>query len=187
MVSPSESSLNAISRMLPPHAGHSSGKSFLTRARSFAQAIREVSCERGLSWFGGQVRRISLLADRVPVYLYPPDLSNFLEDLRTAETKTHSAALAGDKRRTQVWIGAWEDLVRRTEVGIWIRRGSVSREMAAAETLRERIEALEHAVLDPEEIDREHVAEELKLALVAGRAHRDVLWSACPAGCAAGR
>jgi MoxR-like ATPase len=45
---------------------------------------------------------------------------------------------------------AWEDLVRRTEVGIWIRRGSVSHDMTAtAEVLRERIEALEHAVLDP--------------------------------------
>lgn len=124
----------------------------------------------------------------VAAYLYYPDLPTCLEDLRMVETETHSAALAGDKRRTQVWIAAWEDLVRRTEVGIWIRRGSVSREMAAAaETLRERIEALEHAVLDPEEIDREHVAEELKLVLAAGRAHRDALRSACPAGCPAGR
>jgi hypothetical protein len=47
MVSHSESSLKAISRMSPPHAGHSSGNSSPTRARSLAQAIREVSCERG--------------------------------------------------------------------------------------------------------------------------------------------
>ena len=46
MVSHSESSLNAISRMSPPHAGHSSGNSSPTRAISLAQAIREVSCER---------------------------------------------------------------------------------------------------------------------------------------------
>ena len=57
----------------------------------------------------------------------------------------------------------------------------------AAETLRERIEALEHAVLDPEEIDREHVAAELKLLLAAGRAHRDALRPACAANCPAGR
>ena len=38
--------MKAISRMWPPHAGHSSGNSSPTRARSFAQAIREVSCER---------------------------------------------------------------------------------------------------------------------------------------------
>jgi hypothetical protein len=37
--------MNAISRMSPPHAGHASGNSSPTRARSFAQAIREVSCE----------------------------------------------------------------------------------------------------------------------------------------------
>ncbi len=41
--------MKAISRMSPPHAGHSSGNSSPTRARSFAQAIREVSCERGFA------------------------------------------------------------------------------------------------------------------------------------------
>ena len=39
--------MNAISRMSPPHAGHASGNSSPTRAISFAQAIRDVSCERG--------------------------------------------------------------------------------------------------------------------------------------------
>jgi hypothetical protein len=109
-------------------------------------------------------------------YLYYPDLSTCLKDLSFVEAETHSAALAGDKRRTQVWIMAWEDLVRRTEVGLWIRRGNVTKEMtAAAEELRERIEALEHAVLDPETIDREAVAAEMKRVLAAGRAHRDAL------------
>ena len=37
--------MKAIRRMSPPHAGHSSGNSSATRARSFAQAIRDVSCE----------------------------------------------------------------------------------------------------------------------------------------------
>jgi len=37
----------AISRMSPPQAGHSSGNSSPSRAISLAQAIREVSCERG--------------------------------------------------------------------------------------------------------------------------------------------
>ncbi len=36
--------------MSPPHAGHSSGNSSPTRAISLAQAIREVSWERGF-WF----------------------------------------------------------------------------------------------------------------------------------------
>ena len=42
-------------------------------------------------------------------------------------------------------------------------------------------------MLDPEEIDREHVAAELKLLLAAGRAHRDALRPACAANCPAGR
>jgi uncharacterized membrane protein YraQ (UPF0718 family) len=123
----------------------------------------------------------------VAAYLYYPDLPTCIHDLRFVESEAHSAALAGDKRRTQVWISAWEDLVRRTEVGIWIRRGRVSSRMTtAAEALRERIEALEHAVLDPDEIDREQVAEELEQVLAAGRAHREALQSACAAGCPSG-
>jgi hypothetical protein len=39
--------MNAISRMSPPQVGHASGNSSPTRAMSLAQAIREVSCERG--------------------------------------------------------------------------------------------------------------------------------------------
>ncbi len=39
-----------MSRMSPPQAGHSSGNSSPTRAISLAQAIREVSWERGF-WF----------------------------------------------------------------------------------------------------------------------------------------
>jgi hypothetical protein len=39
--------MNAINRMSPPQCGHSSGNSSPTRAMSLAQAIREVSCERG--------------------------------------------------------------------------------------------------------------------------------------------
>ena len=39
--------MKAISRMSPPQFGPSSGNSSPTRARSFAQAIRDVSCERG--------------------------------------------------------------------------------------------------------------------------------------------
>ena len=44
-----DSVMKAMSRMSPPHAGHSSGNSSPTRAISFAQAIREVSCELGFA------------------------------------------------------------------------------------------------------------------------------------------
>ena len=39
--------MKAMSRMTPPQLGHWSGNSAPTRAMSFAQAIRDVSCERG--------------------------------------------------------------------------------------------------------------------------------------------
>jgi hypothetical protein len=39
--------MNVMSRMSPPHPGHCSGNSSLTRAISLAHAIRDVSCDRG--------------------------------------------------------------------------------------------------------------------------------------------
>lgn len=125
---------------------------------------------------GGVLLAGLVAASGVAAYLYYPDLPTALEDLRHVEGEAHAAALAGDKRRTEVWIVAWEDLIRRTEVGLWIRRGSVAADaVAAGETLRERIESLEHAVLDVEEVDREAVAVILKQVLEASRLHRAAL------------
>lgn len=112
----------------------------------------------------------------VAAYLYYPAAGTALEDLQFVEAEAHSAALAGDQRRTRVWIEAWEDLVRRAEVGVWIRRGRTDADLATvAAALRERIEDLEHAVLDADEVDRAHVSAALKPALAAARDYRDVL------------
>jgi uncharacterized membrane protein YraQ (UPF0718 family) len=130
---------------------------------------------------GGVILAGLISASVVAAYLYYPDLPTAIDDLRYAESETHSAALAGDKRRTQVWIEAWEDLIRRTEVGLWIRQGGVSTPaVAAAAVLRERIEALEHAVLDHEEIDRDEVAAAMHEVLAASRAHRDAIRACLP-------
>jgi len=48
MVSHSESSLKAMSRMSPPHAGHSSGNSSPTRAMSLALLIRVAAAFLGM-------------------------------------------------------------------------------------------------------------------------------------------
>jgi hypothetical protein len=45
--------MKEMSRMSPPHAGHSRGNASPTRAISFAHAIRDVSWERGF-WFASQ-------------------------------------------------------------------------------------------------------------------------------------
>ena len=112
----------------------------------------------------------------VAAYLYYPAPTTALEDLKFVEAEAHAAALAGDQRRTRVWIEAWEDLVRRAEVGLWIRSGRFARDVAAsAGALREDIEALEHSVLDDEEADPDHVAAVLKQTLQSGRAYRDAL------------
>jgi hypothetical protein len=112
----------------------------------------------------------------VAAYLYYPAPATALEDLKFVEAEAHTAALAGDRRRTRVWIEVWEDTVRRAEVGVWIRRGRVGPELAAAAgTLRERIEALEHAVLDGDEIDHDRVSAALRPVFTAGLAYRDAL------------
>ena len=54
--------MNAINRMSPPHAGHSSGNSSPTRAMSFAHAIREVSCDRGLSECRSSPRGVTVVS-----------------------------------------------------------------------------------------------------------------------------
>jgi hypothetical protein len=48
--------MKAMRRMSPPQAGHSSGNCLPMRARSLAQAIREVSWERGWSFPAGAPR-----------------------------------------------------------------------------------------------------------------------------------
>jgi hypothetical protein len=112
----------------------------------------------------------------VAAYLYYPAPTTALEDLKFVEAEAHAAALAGDQRRTRVWIEAWENLVRRAEVGVWIRSGRFARDVAvSAGALREDIEALEHSVLDDEEADPDHVAAVLKQTLQSGRAYRDAL------------
>jgi len=49
--------MKELSRMSPPRAGHRSGNSSPTRDISFAQAIREVSCERGFAIVSQQTRQ----------------------------------------------------------------------------------------------------------------------------------
>jgi hypothetical protein len=46
--------MKEISRMSPPHAGHAKGNFSPTRAMSFAQAIRDVSWERGFCFASQQ-------------------------------------------------------------------------------------------------------------------------------------
>ena len=120
-------------------------------------------------------------------YLYYPAPRTCLEDLQFTEAEVHAAALAGDRRRTEVWIVALEDLIRRTEVGLWIRGFAVDAETSqAASAFRERIEALEHEVLEHDPIDAEMVKAELKTVVTAGRQYRDrvreTITPPCPGG-----
>ena len=54
--------------MSPPRAGHRSGNSSPTRDISFAQAIREVSCERGFAIVSQQPRQAADAGGREDVY-----------------------------------------------------------------------------------------------------------------------
>ena len=115
-------------------------------------------------------------ASVVAAYLYSPAPQTCLEDLQFTEAEVHAAALDGDRRRSEVWIVTLEDLIRRTEVGLWIRGFAVAAETSAAgERFREAIEAVEHEVLEHDDIDPEHVRAELKTVTTAGREYRDLI------------
>lgn len=75
-----------------------------------------------------------------------------------------------------MWITTWEELVRRAEVGVWIRDGRVDEALTLASSrLRDRIEALEHAVMDADHPDEGIVSAALKQLQAAALVHRDAV------------
>jgi uncharacterized membrane protein YraQ (UPF0718 family) len=122
----------------------------------------------GVILVGGLVA-MSVLA----AYVYYPDRETAVKELQFVAAETHSAVVDRDRRRAEVWITSWEDLVRRAEVGVWIRDGRVDRQLVLSSGhLRDRIEALEHAVMDAESPDETHVATALQELSAAALLHR---------------
>ena len=90
--------------------------------------------------------------------------------------KRNSAVIDRKRRRAEVWITTWEALVRRAEVGIWIRDGRVDEALILASSRRrDRIEALEHAVMDADHPDEGIVSAALKQLQAAALVHRDAV------------
>ena len=109
-------------------------------------------------------------------YVYYPDRETCVRELQVVAAETNSAVLDRDRRRAEVWITTWEELVRRAEVGIWIRDGRVDEALILASSrLRDRIEALEHAVMDADHPDEGIVSAALKQLQAAALVHRDAV------------
>ena len=109
-------------------------------------------------------------------YVYYPDRETCVRELQVVAAETNSAVLDRDRRRAEVWITTWEELVRRAEVGIWIRDGRVDEALTLASSrLRDRIEALEHAVMDADHPDEGIVSAALKQLQAAALVHRDAV------------
>ena len=109
----------------------------------------------------------------VAAYVYYPDRETCARELQFVAAETNSAVIDRDRRRAEVWITTWEELVRRAEVGIWIRDGRVDPSLTlSASQMRDRIEAVEHAVLDADPPDDALVAAELKALNAAALVHR---------------
>jgi hypothetical protein len=78
---------------------------------------------------------------------------SFCTQYASAE-KRNPAVLDRERGRAEVWITTWEALVRRAEVGIWIRDGRVDEALILGSSRRrDRIEAIEHAVMDADHPD----------------------------------
>jgi hypothetical protein len=95
--------MKVISRMSPPQFGHSSGNS---SPRSFAQAIREVSCERGFAGVSQQ-----------PSAACPPTACPSVAASRRLPIAGCSAALELELTGTGVTVADWIKATATTLAG----------------------------------------------------------------------
>jgi uncharacterized protein len=106
----------------------------------------------GMAALGGVV-----VLSLVGCYTYYPPPDEALEQIANAGTEAMSAAITGDRRAAEHWIPIYADWVRKLQVGVYLRTGTLSEyHRAKARLIEERLELLQHEVVegDTEEIHR---------------------------------
>ena len=101
-------------------------------------------------WFIGMVAVTGLvISSIVGCYVYYPDADDLLSDLTIVNTECVIAAKTKQWEAAEKWIQYSDDLSRRLEVGVYLRKGSVSEfQTAKAKVYREKLDTLRHAVED---------------------------------------
>ncbi len=91
----------------------------------------------------------------VGCFAYYPDEKECLEELKIARVEAFSGALSGNHNQVARWIPICEDWLRRLQVGVYLRNGSLSDyHRARARVFQHYLELVEHEV---EEGDKEHI------------------------------
>ncbi len=104
----------------------------------------------------GGVALLGLLAFSVLAsYSYYPPADQIFEDLGIIKAEVLTAALSGDESHADHFIPIYQDWIRRLQVSVTIREGSLSpyRRMKT-QVLIDKIERLDHAIgqKDPEQV-----------------------------------
>jgi uncharacterized membrane protein YraQ (UPF0718 family) len=83
----------------------------------------------------------------IGAYVYYPEARTVFEEVRGVKANALTAVLSGDKPVAIRSIRIWDDLTRRLEVGVFLRRGKLSLdERLRADELRDRLEEVRDAL-----------------------------------------
>ncbi|MEW4570044.1 permease [Tautonia sp. JC769] len=110
----------------------------------------------------GGVGLLGLVAFSVlACYTYYPPADQIFDDLNIIKAEVLSAATSGDAEHAEYFIPLYQDWVRRLQVSVYLREGTLSRyRRMKARVLIDKVERLKHAIEedDPEEVRRYFVA-----------------------------
>jgi hypothetical protein len=85
----------------------------------------------------------------VGAYLYYPDPETAFDEMASVKAEAFSAVLSGHDDEAMRHLRRWDDLTRKLQVGVILRKGSLPEEARlCSEDLRERLENLRDALKD---------------------------------------
>jgi uncharacterized membrane protein YraQ (UPF0718 family) len=95
---------------------------------------------------------------------YPPP-SEVFEEMRIVKGEALGAAISGEREHAEQWLAVWDDWTRKLQVGVYLRRGSLSQyHRMKARVLREKLELLEHEVAEGDREEISKVTADISLA-----------------------
>ena len=77
-------------------------------------------------FWGSAALAILVVISLVGCYTYYPAPQEALEQVTTANLETLSAALTGNRKQAEHWIPIYADWVRKLQVGVYLRTGTLS-------------------------------------------------------------
>ncbi len=98
---------------------------------------------------GSAALAILVVISLVGCYTYYPAPQEALEQVTTANLETLSAALTGNRKQAEHWIPIYADWIRKLQVGVYLRTGTLSEyHRTKARIVESRLELLEHELAE---------------------------------------